>query len=325
MQRYRNFNRVLKEEFGERVHRVVIKGGFTCPNRDGSLARGGCTFCNEEGHRPTTLLGERGWPDVESQLSRGMGHVVERFSTRKFIAYFQDYSATYAGVERLRPMFERALAVEGIVGLIVGTRSDCLPDDVLELLDELNQRTYLWVEVGLQSANDETLERIRRYHTVQNVADAAMALKRRGIRVGAHVMLGLPGESALDYRRTARFVSEVGFDGVKIHNTYVLKHTVLARQYFEGSYRPQTLDEYANACVDFLERIPPGMIVQRLTAQGPKPLMVAPHWCINKHVVLAAIDAELARRDSWQGKRWRANGELPLADASPPTATAEPR
>ncbi|MCA9522768.1 MAG: TIGR01212 family radical SAM protein [Myxococcales bacterium] len=313
MHRYRNFNRLLKEEFGERVHRVVIKGGFTCPNRDGSLARGGCTFCNEEGHRPTTLLGERGWPEVESQLRRRMKHVVERFSTRAFIAYFQDYSATYAAPERLRPMFERALAVDGVVGLIVATRSDCLGPEILDLLSELNERTYLWVEIGLQSASDDTLARVRRYHTVQNVADAALALKARGIRVGVHVMLGLPGEGPLDYQRTARFVGEIGFDGIKIHNTYVLKSTVLARQFYEGLYRPQSLTEYVNDCVDFLERIPPEMVVQRLTAQGPKPLMVAPQWCINKHVVLAAIDAELARRDSWQGKRWRSTARLELA------------
>lgn len=300
--RYRNFNEMLKEQFGEKVYRVVLKGGFTCPNRDGRLARGGCTFCNEEGHRPTTMLGEHGWPSVTQQLERGIGHIKERFNTHKYIAYFQDYSATYAPAATLRAMFDEALAFPDVHGLIVGTRSDCLGPEVLELLSEINQRTYLWVEMGLQSANDESLKRIRRYHTVQSVADTAHRLFERGIRVGVHVMFGLPGEGRDDILRTAQFVGELGFQGVKLHNVYVLRRTVLAQQFETGDYEPLSQAEYVSLCVDFLERIPPEVVVQRLSAQGPKPLMLAPAWCLNKHRVRIAIEAELLRRDTWQGK-----------------------
>jgi hypothetical protein len=313
--RYRKFSTHLRRLFGEKVHRVGIGGGFTCPNRDGSLGSGGCTFCNPASSRPLGYV--RGMP-VREQLARGTEYVRRRHGAAKFIAYFSDYTCTYAEVAELRALCRAAIGFPGVVGLALGTRPDCLSPEILDLLETLSRDTMLWVELGVQSAHDRSLVRIRRHHTVGASRRAIAQLRSRMISVCAHVILGLPGETVEDMLGTARLLAETAVDGVKIHNLHVVKDTLLADQYRRGEYTPLELDEYVNAAVRFLEHLPPRIVVQRITGEAPRRLTVAPAWSVNKLAVGNAIERELELRDTWQGKGLGGTREVLCAPGATP-------
>jgi radical SAM protein (TIGR01212 family) len=303
--RYNDLRSFLQRRFGCRVHKITLDAHFTCPNLDGSKARGGCIFCHQgSGH---STLGDL---SITEQLERGKAHLRPRHKAEKFLAYFQRYTNTYAPVETLRPLYDEALAVEDIVGLVVGTRPDCVPDPVLDLLQDYARRTYVAVEYGLQSIHDRTLEHVNRAHGSAAFVDAVHRTAGRGIHTCAHVMLGLPGETRADMLATAQAIASLPLDGIKIHLTYVLKSTVLGDMYLQGQYRPMEITDYIETVCDFLERLPPGMIVHRLTGDPPRDLLLAPQWALNKWQVLNAVHAELSRRESFQGRRW-ARGQTP--------------
>lgn len=298
--RYYSFNQHLRERFGEKIFKVPLDAGFTCPNRDGLLGRGGCIYCSERGSGD--FAGEQGL-SIHEQFCEVKERMQNKWPRAKYLAYFQAFTNTYAPVERLREVYEASLREEGVVGISISTRPDCLPGDVLDYLDELNQRTYLWVELGLQSIHDRTMEWIGRGHDYAQFFQGLEQLRSRGIRVCAHIILGLPGESKKEMMETAQAVAKMPLQGVKIHLLHVLRGTPLAAIYEHQPFEFMTKEEYVSIVVDILEILPPEMIIHRLTGDGPPDNLIGPLWSRKKWEVLNGIDDELVRRDTWQGKR----------------------
>lgn len=299
---YLSFNEVLKQKFGERVYRVTLNSGLSCPNIDGTKAKGGCYFCNDD------YLLAKSWhkrQELQAQLDYGVQYIQERHGANKYLAYFQNGTNTHASVPFLRPLFEEAIRYTGVVGLAVSTRPDSLPEDVLDLLSELNEKTYLWVELGLQSAQNHILEKINRAHTIEEFSIAAEKLAKRNILNCVHMILGMPGETEDEMLAGADFVNGLPVNGIKIHNMFVTKHTALEKWYKQGDYTPLTLDDYVRLCVDYLERLRPDIVIHRLNAHGPARLTVAPEWSINKLATVNAIHAEITRRGTRQGRLCR--------------------
>lgn len=300
--RYRPFSRYLREIFGCRVQKIPLDAGFTCPNRDGRVGLGGCIYCGPRGSG--TGAYENGVP-LGEQIRAGIESGKRRFGKCKFIAYFQAFTNTYAPPERLKSLYDEALRHQEVVGLSIGTRPDCAPHEVLELLEEYARRCHFWVEYGLQSAHDYTLELINRGHDIAQFVDAVERTKGRGINICAHIILGLPGETKEEMMATADLVASLELEGIKIHSLYVLKGTKLAEIYQRGEFRLLELEEYVSLVCDFLERLPPDMVIQRLTGEAPRDLLVAPRWSREKMAVLGKIDTELEQRGSYQGIEWR--------------------
>ena len=300
MQRYNAFSEELKRVFGCKVQRLSVDAGFTCPNRDGSVGTDGCIFCGGKGSGSFGILHGAG---VTGQLEHAKEVMVRKYKAQLFIAYFQSYSNTYAPIERLKALYDEALAVPDVVGLIVGTRPDCLAEETLDLLASYSQRCYFWLELGLQSPLDRTLAAIGRGHDLASFTAAVEGCKKRGIRVCAHVILGLPGESREEMLSGAEFLNRAGVEGVKIHLLHVMRGTRLAEQYQAGTVRLLDRDQYVGLVCDFLERLDPGIVVQRLTGDGNRKDLIAPLWSLAKFEVLNCIDYELERRGSRQGSR----------------------
>lgn len=297
MKPYNAFSDELKRVFGCRVHRISVDAGFSCPNRDGTVGAGGCVFCGGEGSGSFGIARER---EIRDQLEHGKEVMVRKYKAGKFLAYFQPYTNTYAPVETLRRLYEEALSVPDVVGLIVGTRPDCLGGPVLDLLEECHRRSYFWLELGLQSPLDRSLSWMNRGHSYADFVDAVARAKERGLRVCAHVILFVPGETREEMLETALLLNRFGIDGVKIHLLHVMKGTKLEELYRAGRVPLPDRDEYVGVVCDFLERLDERIIVQRLTGDGGKDL-VAPQWSLAKFEVLNAIDGEMARRGTTQG------------------------
>jgi radical SAM protein (TIGR01212 family) len=298
-------NLYLRQRFGVRVQKVSIDAGFTCPNVDGTVATGGCTFCDNRSFSPSRRLPRAGGHHgvVGGQIDESIRRMRLRYrNCRDFLAYFQPATNTYAPVDRLRPLYEEALAHPQVVGLVIGTRPDCVPDDVLDLIQELATRNYVAVEYGMQTMHDRSLDWMNRGHHHEAMIDAVERSHDRGFEIGAHIMLGLPGESHDDMLATAHELARLGVDAVKIHNLYCVKNTPLADQVARGEVRLMERDEYVQTVVDFIELLPPTMIVDRISGDAPPDYFVGPSWCLDKPAVKAAVWAEFARRDSWQGK-----------------------
>jgi uncharacterized protein len=298
MQRYNAFSEELKREFGCRVQRLSVDAGFTCPNRDGKVGVDGCIFCGGKGSGSFGILQGAG---VAQQLEHAKEVMVRKYKAVQFIAYFQSFSNTYAPVARLKALYDEALAVPDVVGLIVGTRPDCLPEETLDLLASYAKRCYFWLELGLQSPLDRTLAAIGRGHDLACFNAAVTGCRKRGIRVCAHVILGLPGESRQEMLDGADFLNRAGVDGVKIHLLHVMRGTRLAERYREGALRMLDRDEYVGLVCDFLERLDPRIVVQRLTGDGNRQDLIAPLWSLQKFEVLNCIDYEMERRGTGQG------------------------
>jgi radical SAM protein (TIGR01212 family) len=289
----------MREQFHTKVFKVMLDAGFTCPNRDGSIAKGGCTFCSARGSGD--FAGSRR-DDLVTQFNDIRNRQHQKWPEASYIGYFQAYTNTYAPLPRLKEYYETILQQPGVVGLSIATRPDCLPDDVVEYLAELNERTYLWLEMGLQTIHDATSRLINRAHDTQCFLDAVNKLRKHRIRTCAHIIYGLPGETPEMMRDTGKAVAGMDVQGIKVHLLHLMRKTPMVRQYEEGLLRFLEKDEYVNLVVDTLEMLPPEMIVHRLTGDAPRELLIGPLWSLRKWEVLNAIDAELKRRNSWQGK-----------------------
>lgn len=299
--RYTAFHTEIKKQFGEKIFRVTVNTGMSCPNVDGTRAKGGCTFCQDASYLGSSF--EKG-ASLSQQIQQGMDYVGTRHGTNKYFIYFQNGTNTHAPAKILRPLFNEALSFPGVVGLFIATRPDSLPPEILDLLEEFNAKTYLWVELGLQSHRNDVLAMMNRAHTVEEFEEGVETLHQRNIRVGTHVILGLPGETDNDVIEKAHTLNRLPLQGIKIHNLVVFKKTVLEKQFREGKYTPLSLEHYAKLCVDFLEYLKPDILIERLNAHGPRDQTVAPEWSINKFLALNAVHAELEKRDTWQGKKY---------------------
>ncbi|MGD8657406.1 MAG: TIGR01212 family radical SAM protein [Desulfobacterales bacterium] len=297
--RYNDFNTYLRHIFGCRVQKITVDAGLTCPNRDGTISTGGCIYCNTRGSG--TGAHAKGL-SVTQQLINGKRALAKRYKAKKFIAYFQSFSNTYAPLPTLQRLYAEALSVDDVVGLSIGTRPDCVDDAVLDLLQDYAKRHLIWIEYGLQSAKDATLAFINRGHNVQCFRDSVEQTRHRNIKICAHVILGLPRETRQDMLHTAKTLSALNIDGVKLHLLYVVKGTPLETLYLQGDFECLQQDAYVNLVCDFLERIPSEMVVQRLTGDPHPAELVAPAWALNKSETLEQIRLTLAKRDSWQGK-----------------------
>ncbi|WP_303907864.1 TIGR01212 family radical SAM protein [Thiohalomonas denitrificans] len=294
------FGQWLIARYGERVHKVSVDADFTCPNRDGSKGIGGCTFCNNSSFSPNSR--PQSVP-VPEQLAVGQAVIVRRTRARKFLAYFQAYTNTYAEVEYLKGLYDEALRQPGVIGLSVGTRPDCVPEDVLDLLaDYQAQGKEVWLELGLQSAFDSSLERVNRGHGFSEYRETLHAARARGLPVCTHLILGLPGETAWHSRVTLERVLEEGVDGLKLHPLHVVKGTVLANEWRQGEYRPWGFEQYIETAADLIGMTPPEVVYHRVTGTASKKILLAPEWCNWKWRVLNGIEHELARRGTRQGQ-----------------------
>lgn len=294
------FGQDLLARYGERVHKLAVNAGFTCPNRDGSKGRGGCTFCNNASFNPAA----RRAPSVAEQLDAGRRVLAKRTGARRFIAYFQAYTNTYADIRELAALYESALNEADIIGIAVGTRPDCVPRAVLDLLQDIQARGYeVWLELGLQSAFDSTLARVNRGHGFAEYATAVRAARQRGISVCTHLIAGLPGETRAHLLDSLARVLELGVDGLKLHPLHVVKGTALANTWRRGEYSPLALNEYLRIAADAVEQTPASVVFHRLTGTAASELLLAPAWCNTKWQVLNGIELELARRGTRQGTR----------------------
>jgi len=296
-QRYRALGPYLRERFGGPVRKIPLDAGFSCPNRDGTVAEGGCIYCNNEGFgtAKATL-------PLARQLERGI--VRSRNGKTRFIAYFQSYTNTHGPVSHLRALYEEALAFPGVVGLAVGTRPDCLPRPVLDLLVELAAARPVWLELGLQSANDGTLAAINRGHTTTDFETAVAQCHEAGIEVVAHLIAGLPGEGREEMMESGRLLARLGVAGVKLHLLHVVRDTELERRYYRGEIPLLGPRQYVDITCDQLEILPPETVIHRLQANCPAELLVAPAWINRKNFIIKEIDRSLEARGSWQGKRF---------------------
>ncbi len=285
--------------FGCRVQKISVDAGLTCPNRDGTISTGGCIYCNPRG----SGTGEhaRGL-SVRDQIMRGKKALGRRYKAKKFIAYFQSYTNTYASLDRLQKLYETALGVDDVVGLSIGTRPDCISEPVLGLLQGYARTSLIWVEYGLQSVHKRTLAFINRGHDFRSFARAVAATRKRGIKICAHVILGLPNEKKAHMLVTARTIADMGLHGIKLHLLYVVKGTAMERLYKAGRYRCLEQEEYADIVCDFLECLPPEMVIQRLTGDPHPHELVAPAWALKKRQTLALIHKVLEERNAYQGK-----------------------
>jgi radical SAM protein (TIGR01212 family) len=298
-----------------RVQKVSLDAGFTCPNVDGTVAIGGCTFCDNRSFSPSRrnkVLSEsprRHAQHILDQLDDGIRRLKHRYEVDDFIAYFQPATNTYAAVERLRPLYEAALSHPKVVGLAIGTRPDCVPEEVLDLLEELAGRHYVSVEYGMQTMHDRSLEWMNRGHDHAATVEAVERSRGRGFEICGHAILGLPGETYEDMLATAREVARLRFDAVKIHNLYAVKNTPLADQVANGEVTLMGREEYIRTLIDFLELLPSEMVVERISGDAPPDYFVGPTWCLDKPAVLLALNEEMARRDAWQGKAFLSRSE----------------
>jgi radical SAM protein (TIGR01212 family) len=298
---YRSFSSYLHEIFGCRVHKIGLDAGFTCPNRDGTCGVGGCTYCEIESFSHNTKPSGEMLP-LRDQLASGIEHMRRRFKAEKFIAYFQAFSGTHGPVARLRETYDVIHEFPDIAGLFISTRPDCLPSGVLELIASYREQYLTWLEIGLQSAHDNTLKRINRGHTVEEFGDAVKRAHGFGLPVCAHVILGLPGEDRQRMMATADYLVSCRVESLKLHCLHVMKGTTLAREWENGQVRLLEREEYVGLVCDFLERMKPDTIIQRLAVDIQGDNLLGPNWCgQGKRQTVSLIEQELVRRGSYQG------------------------
>lgn len=300
--RYNDFGSFLAELFPFKVQKISVDAGFTCPNRDGSKGYGGCTYCNNKTFSPEYC---RTGKSVRQQLEEGKAFFSRKYPDMKYLAYFQAYTSTYAETEKLKMMYEDALSVGEVVGLVISTRPDCMPDSLLDYLEEVSRRTFLLVEYGIESTVDATLKRINRGHDFACTADAVRRTASRGIMTGGHVILGLPGENNRMIIRQAEDISSLPLTTLKMHQLQLVKGTRMAREYDESpeDFHIYTADEYIDLVSDFIEHLRPDLVLERFVSQSPRDLLVAPDWGLKNHEFTAKLKKRMEERDSYQGKK----------------------
>jgi radical SAM protein (TIGR01212 family) len=303
---YRTLYYFLREKFGDKVFKISLDAGFTCPNRDGTVGLGGCIFCSERGSGD--FAGTR--DNLQEQFFEVKQTMNKKWKEGKYIAYFQAYTNTYATVEVLREKYNSILGLEDVVGIAIATRPDCLPKDVLDLLEEMGRKTYLWVELGLQTIRDDTAKLINRGYLLETYIRAVRELNKRNIQVVTHAILGLPGETREDMLKTVEFIGNTGTQGIKLHLLHLMEKTRLVKYYKEGTLEFLEMDEYVDLVVDAVEMLPESIVIHRLTGDAPRELLIGPMWSLKKWEVLNAIDRRFKERNTWQGKNYVENTEI---------------
>ena len=301
--RYNDLSAYLSAHFPYKVQKISLNAGFTCPNRDGTVGYGGCTYCNNQTFNPAYCKTEK---TVTEQLEEGKQFFARKYPEMKFLAFFQAYTNTYAELEELKRKYEEALQVKDVVGIVIGTRPDCMPDTLLDYLEELNQRTFLIVEYGVESTDNDTLKRINRGHTFEVAEEAIRMTAARGIRVGAHIILGLPGESNEQLIEQAGVLSRLPLTTLKLHQLQLIKGTRMAHE-FEmqpEDFHLYSADEYIDLVIDYVEHLRPDLVLERFVSQSPKELLIAPDWGLKNHEFTDKVKKRMRERDAWQGKKY---------------------
>ena len=300
--RYHTLNHFLREKFGEKVFKISLDGGFSCPNRDGTVGKGGCVFCSARGSGD--FAGDRDF-SISKQFDDVKTMMAHKWKSGKYIAYFQAYTNTYAPVDELRRKYNEAIEKEGVVALAIATRPDCLDEEVLDLLEEMNKKLYVWVELGLQTSNNETAKRINRGYMLETFDKAISDLKKRNIDTVVHAIFGLPGETKEDMFNTIDYIAHSGAMGIKIHLLHLMKHTALVKEYENGNLEFLSQEDYIDLITKSVSMLPEEMIVHRLTGDAPRNELIGPMWSLKKWEVLNAIDKAFEDNDLWQGKNFK--------------------
>jgi radical SAM protein (TIGR01212 family) len=303
-QRYNAFGAYLKRLFGSNVYKVNVDAGFTCPNRDGTIGTGGCIYCNNDSFRPASCKPEL---DVSEQVRRGINYVASRYGAKRFLVYFQPYTNTYADTAQLERLYRKALAEPFVVGLAIGTRPDCIDEDKLSLLKELSRDRFILIEYGLQSVYDKTLEFIRRGHYYQTFLEALNKTAKMGIHAGAHIIVGFPTESREEMLAMATTLSELPVGFLKVHQLQVIKDTLLAELFRREPFYTFTYEDYLDFVIDFLERLSPEIVIQRLFATAPEEILIAPLWNKSRQQIITDIQKRMEERDAFQGSKCLCN------------------
>ena len=301
--RYNDFGNFLAGHFPYKVQKISVNAGFTCPNRDGSKGFGGCTYCNNQTFNPDYCRTDK---TVRKQLEEGKEFFSRKYPDMKYLAYFQAYTNTYGELEKLKEMYSEALSVENVVGLVIGTRPDCMPDSLLDYLQELNQQTFLLVEYGIESTDNDTLRRINRGHDFECTRDAVSRTHARGIMTGGHVILGLPGEDREKIIHQAETVSSLPLTTLKMHQLQLIKGTRMAHEFDTdpSDFHLYTADEYIDLVLDYIEHLRPDIVLERFISQSPKELLIAPDWGLKNHEFTARLKKRMEERDVYQGKKY---------------------
>ena len=300
---YNDLSAYLATCFPFKVQKISLNAGFTCPNRDGTVGHGGCTYCNNQTFNPAYCRTEK---SVTEQLEEGKQFFARKYPDMKFLAYFQAYTNTYAELEELKRKYEEALSVPDVVGLVIGTRPDCMPDALLDYLAELNERTFLLVEYGVESTDNVTLKRINRGHTYEVAEEAVRRTAAKGIRVGAHIILGLPGEERSTLIKQAGLLSALPLTTLKLHQLQLIKGTRMAAECQEcpEDFHLYSADEYIDLVIDYVEHLRPDMVLERFVSQSPKELLIAPDWGLKNHEFTDKVKKRMRERNAWQGKKF---------------------
>ena len=298
--RYKTYNRWLKEKFGERVYKVVVDAGFTCPNRDGTVATGGCAYCNNSSFRPPSAIKT---DPIQDQVREGIAYIRKRFDADKFIIYFQPFTNTYAETGYLKNLYNDALDHPGVVGLAIGTRPDCVDREKIEMIDEIGKRTFVSLEFGVESIYDDTLRRVNRGHGYAAFQQAMELTRGRSLHIGAHLILGFPWETREQWLSMADEMSRIGIDALKIHHLHVVRGTALAAEYSRAPFCVLEYEEYLDLLCDFVERLDPRIVIERLFGEAPFDLLVAPAWRRNKNDLVFDIQRKFEERDVVQGRK----------------------
>lgn len=300
--RFHNLNYFLRNKFGEKVFKISLDGGFSCPNRDGTISKGGCLFCSERGSGD--FAGDRDF-SISRQFNDIKTMMSKKWKSGKYIAYFQAYTNTYAPIDVLKQKYEEALKQEGVVALAIATRPDCLGDEVLDLLEDINKKFYVWVELGLQTCNDETARKINRGYKLEVFEDAIKRLKERNIDFVVHSIFGLPGETKEDMLKTVDYIAHSGAQGVKFHLLHLMKGTPLVKLYERGELEFLEQEDYIDLLCKSVEMLPQEMVIHRLTGDAPRDLLIGPMWSLKKWEILNAIDRTMEENDVYQGKKFK--------------------
>jgi radical SAM protein (TIGR01212 family) len=305
-QRYNSYNEYFKTHFGERVQKVSVDAGFTCPNRDGTLGRGGCTYCNNSAFNPSYCKPAK---SISKQIEEGIEFHLRRYRrANKYLAYFQAYSNTYKSLEELKTIYEEALAFPDVIGLVIGTRPDCIDDEKLAYLKELSKLYYIIIEYGIESCYDKTLERINRKHTFAQSVEAIEKTASYGIKTGAHLIFGLPGETRDEMMAEAKIISDLPLTTIKFHQLQIIRNTTMEKQYMEDpeQFKLFSPDDYIIFIVDFIENLNPNFIIERFSGEVPPRFLVAPDWgLVRSDQINTIIKKMLINKNSWQGKYYK--------------------
>lgn len=296
---YNDYGAWMRRQVPFRVQKISIDAGFSCPNRDGHISHGGCTFCDNRTFNPSYCQPSK---SITEQITEGKEFFRHKYPDMKYLAYFQAFSNTYATLDTLQRRYEEALSAEDVVGIVIGTRPDCVSDEILNYLESLNQQTFMIVEYGIESVSDDTLRRVNRGHNFECSRRAIIETHNRGILTGAHIILGLPGESAEDNVRQANIISALPINILKLHQLQIIRGTQLAAEYERQPFNLYTADEYIDLCRRYIERLRPDMVLERFVSQSPKELLVAPKWGLKNYEFANRFVNYMKRMDSWQGK-----------------------